>query len=95
MSEAGQFAFFLAMGGGFLALLLGPVGAALGRRLMPKDDPEGRVAELEARVGELEGQLQVMQELSERVDFAERLLAQQHDAGGLPRGAALREGGAG
>jgi hypothetical protein len=39
-----------------------------------------RVAELERRVGELEAKQQRVAELEERLDFAERLLAQQRDA---------------
>lgn len=79
MGEAGFFGFFLATGGVLVSLLLGPVGQAIGRRLgSPKSDSKSatglttgemaaeRVAQLEARVGELE----------ERLDFAERMLSQ-------------------
>ena len=43
------------------------------------------VALLRERVGDLEGQVARMQELEERVDFTERLLAQREDALRLPR----------
>lgn len=80
MDGAGFFALFLAMGGIAMSFLLGPVGQALGRRIAGQaGQPIGpktglstgemaaeRVAGLEQRVGELE----------ERLDFAERMLAQ-------------------
>ncbi len=76
MGEAGFFGLFLATGGAVVALLLGPIGVALGRRLsgVKKDPVTGlttgemaaeRVVQLEQRVLELE----------ERLDFAERMLA--------------------
>ncbi len=43
------------------------------------------VNHLRERVNELEGQLGRMQELEERVDFAERLMSQQRDTLRLPR----------
>ena len=76
MGEAGFFGFFLACGAIAVAFLLGPVGQAIGRRIggdkaAPKtglstgEMAAERVAGMESRVAELE----------ERLDFAERLLA--------------------
>lgn len=88
MSDAGQLAMFLAIGAGLVSLLTGPVGMAIAQRLGRRDDTaDARLVEVETRVAELEGQVQGMQELSERVDFAERLLAQQREQphrAGLP-----------
>ena len=87
MTEAGEFAMYVAMGAGSLALFLGPVGQALGRRLAGKTTRAAgggfstgemaaeRVTDLESRVVDLEGAVARMAELEERVDFAERLLA--------------------
>ncbi|HEU4569876.1 MAG TPA: hypothetical protein VFS07_04835 [Gemmatimonadales bacterium] len=47
---------------------------------------EARLAELEARVMELEAERAHVAELEERLDFAERLLAQGQASGLLPRG---------
>ena len=68
-------------GGGTLFLLsVSPIGRALADRLRgpagPARDPELRA--------EVEALRQELAELQERVDFAERLLAQRRDAGRLP-----------
>jgi hypothetical protein len=61
-------------------VLRGPVGHALGRwidrwgRRGAPDDP--RVADVEARIAELEAAYGRTLELEERLEFAERLLAQ-------------------
>ncbi len=86
MSDVGQFAMFLAMGGIAISFLVGPIGQALARRIGGKrgDGKDGlttgemaaaRIAELEARVAELDGQVARIHELEERLEFAERLLA--------------------
>ena len=78
MTEAGEFAAFLAVGAGLLALFLGPVGTAIAKRIIGRPDVDTeRMAELSSRTSELEDRLQGMHELEERLDFAERLLAQQ------------------
>ena len=51
---------------------------AMRRAMDAPPDPE-RLRELEARVEDLEASQSRMLELEERVDFAERLLAQQRD----------------
>jgi hypothetical protein len=87
MGEAGFFAMFLAVGGIGAAMMLGPVGHALARRIAGRgavDPATGlstgemaaeRVADLEARLEELEAVHARMAELEERLDFTERLLA--------------------
>ena len=63
----------------FAKIMRGPIGEALARRLGGKAEESGRdgeIAELRARVGELE----------ERVDFAERVLLQQPERTQLPAG---------
>lgn len=76
---------FLIMGG-LTLILRGPLGKAIARRfeggLPLAPETEARLQELEARVAELEHE---RHELAERVDFAERLLAQGRDARELPR----------
>lgn len=70
--------FFLSAAATFI--LRGPLGKALARRLEGRPpqtqntlESEGRTAALEHRVAELE----------ERLDFAERLLANERQAGGM------------
>ena len=84
MSELGQFAMFLAWGAAFVALLVGPIGKAVARRIAGgKNVPGVTTGEMNAeRVGELEHRLADMElaqariaELEERLDFAERMLA--------------------
>lgn len=88
MGEAGFFAFFGMLAAVGVSLLMGPVGQAIARRLSgdKKDAKTGlstgemaaeRVALLEERVHELE----------ERLDFAERMIAQ----GGGERAALPKE----
>jgi hypothetical protein len=68
--------FFLAMAAIFV--LRGPFGRALADRLAGKSGVDDReVRELRGDVEELRHQLTEMQE---RLDFAERLLAQQREA---------------
>ena len=70
-------------------ILRGPLGRAIARRLEGAD-PDGatarHVARLEERVVDLEVREQRLAELEERLDFAERLLARQADAGRLAGG---------
>lgn len=91
MTELGEFAMFLAVGGGMLGLTLGPIGRALARRLEGRRQPgEDFLADLEARVAELEAARQHIAELEERLDFTERLLARLGSGDGeaqSPRGA--------
>lgn len=78
----GILAIMLIFGGGTLVLLsISPVGRALAERLRAGPVP-GRDPEILAEVDALR---QEVGELSERVDFAERLLAQRPAARQLAR----------
>ena len=73
------------------ALVLYPLMRALGRRLeggRSQADPALRseIEELRARLGEMDAMQHRLVDLEERVDFAERLLAQRRDAERLPGG---------
>lgn len=75
--------FFVAFAS--VLILRGPLGKALARRI------EGAAApgNLEGRVAELERQAERVHELEERLDFAERLIAQgRQEATRLPGGGA-------
>ena len=88
MGEISYFAMFLAVGAAWVALLMGPVGQAIARRIAGKRaEPETaktglstgemaaeRITEVEARLAELESRQDRLLELEERLDFAERLL---------------------
>lgn len=80
----GALAFWLAVGGIGMAALLGPLGQAIARRITHGKAAAGpgvitgeaqaeRVALLEERLAQLEGE---RNQLDERLDFAERMLAQ-------------------
>ncbi|MEZ4585942.1 MAG: hypothetical protein R2909_06030 [Gemmatimonadales bacterium] len=85
MGDPAFVAFFLAVGGMMVALLAGPVGHALARRIGGKDAgaktglstgemAAERLADVESRLGELEAVQARLLDLEERLDFAERLL---------------------
>ena len=98
MSEFGQFGFALAIGMLGLGFTLGPIGHAIGRLIggKPDRDPKTglttgemasqRIEVLEERVRELEHTVARAAELEERLDFAERILAQ------LPPGQSIDSG---
>lgn len=65
------------------AVLSGPVGKALAQRLGLRNPPAPSEVP-EQVLGELDELRMRMQELEERVDFSERLLAQQPRAGSAP-----------
>jgi hypothetical protein len=71
----------------FYALLRGPVGKAIGKMLegsaVPDEQLTERIDQLEDRVAELSNDQRGVAELEERLDFAERLLAQRGDAPAL------------
>jgi len=65
-------------------ILRGPVGRALARRIEGGKSPDDvqaltAVDEMQVRVAQLEQQVDRMHELEERLDFTERLLAQQRE----------------
>jgi Tfp pilus assembly protein PilO len=78
----------VAMVGGFVAVFW-PLMRAIARRIEGKARPDPALLEelehLRARVADLEALQHQMVELEERVDFAERLLAQKGDPRELPR----------
>jgi hypothetical protein len=71
----------------FFALLRGPVGRAIGKMLegqsVPDEQLTERIEQLEDRLAELSNDQRHVAELEERLDFAERVLAQRSDAGAL------------
>lgn len=72
--------------------VLGPMARAMARRLEGKvGDPELRadIDQLHERMGELEQMRVRVGELEERLEFAERLLAQGREREQIPRGGAL------
>lgn len=75
------------VGGPLLAVMVVPALAKrlLGRGHSPADAPPADLDDLRERVAELDDVSRRVAELEERVDFAERLLAQQRDAA-LPKG---------
>ena len=85
MSPGETVAFFVIFGGGFWVIR--PVAAALAKRIAgehhrPGIDP----ADHEQLRDELEQVKREMAELSERVDFTERVLAKQREPGALGPG---------
>ncbi len=103
MTELGEFAMWIAIGGALVATVVGvirPIGLALARRIggsggtgTPDPAPglttgemtAERMAALEERINELEAE---RSGLEERLDFAERMLAQ-----GQPEQRAVGPGG--
>lgn len=82
----GILAIVLIFGGGAAAILAySPVGKALGDRIRGGSPHAGPDPEV---LNELENLRQDMTELQERVDFAERLLAQSREAGRIGGGTA-------
>ena len=72
-------------GGGTLFLLaISPVGKAIADRIRHGTQPLGSGGPDPEVLTELEALRNDVSELQERVDFAERLLANKHDVGQLP-----------
>ncbi len=90
MTGAGELAMFLAIGAAAVALLFGPIGSALARRIGGRAEPGDAHAEIEemrARVTDETDDLRNrLAEVEERLDFAERLLAHGGRADQLPAG---------
>jgi hypothetical protein len=90
MTPPGELAMFLAIGAGAVGLLFGPIGSAVARRLGGRSEPpdaalRDEIDHLHQRLAEFEPMQARMVELEERLDFAERLLAQGKDEERLPR----------
>jgi hypothetical protein len=87
MSPPGELAMFLAIGAAALGLFFGPVGMALGRRLSGRAHTRAQ-AELEEMgtqvTAEMDDLRNRLAEVEERLDFAERLLANGAPANQLP-----------
>lgn len=86
--------FALLIGGGvFASLMFGPIGKAIARMLEADTQVDDhlimRVEDIEARIAELSMEQSRVSELEERLDFAERLLAQptNQPLKDVPRGA--------
>jgi hypothetical protein len=88
MDIEGILAITFIFGGGTLFLLaVSPVGKALADRIRHGTQPLGAGGTEPEVLAELEHLRQDVSELQERVDFAERLLANKHDDRQLPGGA--------
>jgi len=70
------FLFLTLFVGGGVLVLRGPVGRALARKIEGRSGGTGDLAEIEDRLADVDALRQRVGELEERVDFAERLLAQ-------------------
>lgn len=77
-------AFFFSIAA--VIILRGPLGKALGERMAGRQSVAEAVREREALQAELEELRSRVGELEERVDFAERLLAQQRGRNQLGAG---------
>ena len=87
----GLVAVILLFGGGTLFLLsISPIGKALAAKMLgrntiaPGDEAVDELKELRREVEELRHAGEHVAELGERVDFLERLVAQQREAQRLP-----------
>jgi hypothetical protein len=91
MTGAGELAMFLAIGAAAVAMLFGPIGSALARRIGGRPEPGDahvEIEEMHARVtAEADDLRNRLAEVEERLDFAERLLAHGKQADQLPGGA--------
>lgn len=91
-------AIVLIFGGGSAFLLaISPIGQAIAARIRSSaptaDESVQRLREgQQAVLEELESLRQEMTEVQERLDFAERLLAQHREAGRLPQGSSAPRG---
>lgn len=87
MTELGEFALYLAWGAASAALLLGPIGRAIAKRIAPaerREDHDALLEDLVARTEEMLAVREQVTDLQERVDFAERLLANPGSGGASP-----------
>ncbi|MEP6571371.1 MAG: hypothetical protein ABJD11_01705 [Gemmatimonadota bacterium] len=67
------------------ALILGPIGRALARRIAGEHTRTNELDDLHERVQHLEQGENRVSELEERLEFTERVLAKERDAGRLPK----------
>ena len=76
---------------GLVAIAFSPIGRAIARRIAGDKVDEGELGELRGEVGELRAELDdtrarlsQLDEMQERLDFAERMLAQAREKTALP-----------
>lgn len=79
----GDFAFWIAMGALALGFTIGPIGRALGRRIESRTSASGMSPDLEEHLAELDRLERRVAEAEERLDFAERMLAEQRRLPGV------------
>ena len=90
MSPPGELAMFLAIGAAAVGLFFGPIGLALARRLSGRSytDTRAEIEQMGEQVtGEMDDLRRRLADVEERLDFAERILADSAPANQLPRGA--------
>jgi len=80
---------FIFGGGSMFLLAISPVGRAIAARIqgggrIPDDQVERLEAGQQAVLDEMEALRHDVTEMQERLDFAERMLAQQREKGALP-----------
>lgn len=71
---------------GAVLIFRGPLGKAIGERIAGRPRELDQTAESEALRGEVEELRWRLTEVEERLDFTERVLAQQKQGGRLPPG---------
>jgi hypothetical protein len=90
MDTVGGLAAFLALGAIGVAVLTGPIGAALATWIESKSGklpaPKIDTGEFDAQAQQLDQLSHRVGELEERLEFTERLLAQHREAERLGRG---------
>ena len=91
MSPPGELAMFLAIGAAAVGLFFGPIGSAIAQRVFGRQGAIDARAEIEDVGGRVNAEMDELRhrlaEVEERLDFAERLLAQEAPVNQLPRGA--------
>lgn len=92
MDTVGGLAAFIALGAIGVAVLVGPIGAALATWIESKSGklPSGKIStgEFDLQAQQVDQLSQRVNELEERLEFAERMIAQQRDPERLGRGSA-------
>lgn len=90
MDTVGGLAAFLALGAIGVAVLVGPIGAALATWIESKSgklpSPKIDTGEFDEQAQQLDQLVHRVNELEERLEFTERLLAQKREADRLGRG---------
>ena len=85
MTEPGEFALFASIGVTSIAIFFGPIGKAVARRIAGAGASAGQVTgetrfeleEMAGRMQDLESEVARLTDVEARLDFAERMLAQQ------------------